>query len=66
MSGGQHHKSIPMLVLVMCGVNSIVECVLTILSDMLGTLHNEFASQGQTANQHVCADVPQHLQEDGW
>jgi hypothetical protein len=66
MSGGQHHKSIPTLVLEMCGINSTVECMLTILSDMLETLHNEFASQGQTANQHVCEDVPQHLQGDGW
>lgn len=65
MSGGQHHKSIPMSVLEMCGVNSNVECMSTILSDMLGTLRNEFASKGQTANQSVCADVPQHLQEDG-
>jgi len=66
MSGGQHHKSIPMLVLEICGVNSTVQCMLAVLSDMLRTLYNEFASQGQTANQHVCADVPQHLQEDEW
>jgi len=66
MSGVQHHKSIPMLVLEICGVDSTVECMLTILTDMIRALHNEFASQGQTVSQHVCADVPQHLQEDGW